>query len=238
MSEREPEVALTPEHRRYVDEVYAHLDDLSYYDLLGIKRDADEQAVKRAYFALSRFIHPDRYYGKALGSYKPKLDAVFTRATKAYHTLTVAGLREAYDAALAKQMPAEVVPIDPVTAARRQAVLDALDKRTQDARARAAPHLAAAERARAAGDVIAAAAAYRKALDHLPNDPALEAACREMAVIASQRKADAYRRQAELAERQGRWEQAAGCWRHVVEAAPDDQESKTRLAEALVRLGK
>ena len=71
------DVALAPEHRRYVLDVFLRLYWLTHYELLGIAPGADKQTIKRAYFELARFVHPDRYFGKHLGSYKVKLDAKY-----------------------------------------------------------------------------------------------------------------------------------------------------------------
>ncbi|MEJ7603350.1 MAG: tetratricopeptide repeat protein, partial [Kofleriaceae bacterium] len=44
--------------------------------------------LKRAYFQLSKDIHPDRYYGKRLGTFAPKLELVFEATSRAYARLT------------------------------------------------------------------------------------------------------------------------------------------------------
>ena len=41
--------------------------------------------------------HPDRYFGKSLGSFKPKLERLFTRVTEAHDVLTRVSAREDYD---------------------------------------------------------------------------------------------------------------------------------------------
>jgi curved DNA-binding protein CbpA len=56
--------------------------------LLGVERNADAKALKRAYFKLSKEIHPDRYYGKQLGSFDKLLATVFEAVSRAYAKLT------------------------------------------------------------------------------------------------------------------------------------------------------
>jgi hypothetical protein len=56
--------------------------------LLGLPTGADNQALKRAYFRLSKDIHPDRYYGKRLGSFGPRTATVFEAVSRAYATLS------------------------------------------------------------------------------------------------------------------------------------------------------
>ena len=56
--------------------------------LLGVGPGADPKTVKRAYFTLSKAIHPDRYYGKKLGSFAARTNAVFEATARAYARLT------------------------------------------------------------------------------------------------------------------------------------------------------
>src|SRR5262249_60855374 len=44
--------------------------------LLGVSAGADPRILKRAYFKLSKEIHPDRYFGQRLGSFTDRLPAV------------------------------------------------------------------------------------------------------------------------------------------------------------------
>jgi hypothetical protein len=63
--------------------LHRRLRKLSAWDLLGVGKDADGATVKRAFAAASKELHPDRYFGKNLGSLKPKLVAIFSRLTEA-----------------------------------------------------------------------------------------------------------------------------------------------------------
>jgi len=58
------------------------------WSLLGLPQGADRRRVKRAYFKLSKEFHPDRYFGKKLGSFKPRLDTIFESLSRAYSDLT------------------------------------------------------------------------------------------------------------------------------------------------------
>jgi hypothetical protein len=56
--------------------------------LLGVPPEADARALKLAYFQISKEIHPDRYYGKRLGSFATRMSAVFEATSRAYARLT------------------------------------------------------------------------------------------------------------------------------------------------------
>jgi hypothetical protein len=61
--------------------------------LLGVGPDADKQAIKRAYFRLSKDFHPDRFYRRRLGSFGARLATVFEALSHAYEELTTSGGR-------------------------------------------------------------------------------------------------------------------------------------------------
>lgn len=56
--------------------------------LLGVPRGSEPRQLKRAYFKLSKEIHPDRYYGQRLGSFAARLPSVFEAMSRAYARLT------------------------------------------------------------------------------------------------------------------------------------------------------
>src|SRR6266852_297966 len=62
-----------------------------YYDVLGVNRDADEEAIKKAYRRLAMKHHPDR------NPDNPKAEELFKEAKEAYEVLTDANKRAAYD---------------------------------------------------------------------------------------------------------------------------------------------
>ena len=63
--------------------LHRRLRHLSAWELLGVETDADSATVRRAFGAASKELHPDRYFGKKLGSFKGKLAAIFTRLSEA-----------------------------------------------------------------------------------------------------------------------------------------------------------
>jgi curved DNA-binding protein CbpA len=100
--ELDEEADLAPDQKKRVLDFYYRLDDLDHYTLLGVTDDADKKTIKRAYFELAAVFHPDRYYKKELGSFKPKMEVLFNRITEAHDTLVDAAKRPEYDAYLAE----------------------------------------------------------------------------------------------------------------------------------------
>jgi len=103
------EVDLDLEMRRRVLLMHRGLQGLDHYALLGVEKTADRKAVKRAYFDLAAKFHPDKYFRKALGSYKPQMEAIFGRITLAHDTLTRREERAEYDAYLDEQRRARSI---------------------------------------------------------------------------------------------------------------------------------
>jgi tetratricopeptide (TPR) repeat protein len=79
---------LTDPQRRQILAMARLLDKRDPWALLGVSHDADARTLKRAYFKLSKDIHPDRFYGRPLGSFAERLNTVFEALTRAYERLT------------------------------------------------------------------------------------------------------------------------------------------------------
>ena len=62
-----------------------------YYDVLGISRSADKNAIKRAYRKLAKKYHPDTNAGNAQAEEK------FKEATEAYNVLSDPEKKKLYD---------------------------------------------------------------------------------------------------------------------------------------------
>ncbi len=84
----EPGLELAEPVRRRILAMLRVLPRHDPHGLLGVPKGADPRTLKRAYFALSKEIHPDRYYGKALGSFTARMTLVFEEVSRAYAWLT------------------------------------------------------------------------------------------------------------------------------------------------------
>ncbi|MDB4992963.1 MAG: Tetratricopeptide repeat protein [Myxococcaceae bacterium] len=90
-------IDLEPSHRHRIDALHSKLDSLTHYELLGVARTSDKKTIKRAYFELASLYHPDRFFRKNLGNYKPKMEVIFGRITTAQDVLTSKTERAEYD---------------------------------------------------------------------------------------------------------------------------------------------
>lgn len=240
-------IDLDAERRKWVLALYERIDVMTHYELLDVPRDADKKAIKRAYYALAAKLHPDRYFGKKLGPYKARMEALFGRLTTAFETLQSREQRAEYDESLgAAPMPSpspaapkvveppKKAPLD----AQQKAALDALKDKLAAGKAKAQEHVRSAERAKAAGDFAAAAQAYRLALVFSPQDAVLKAAYTEVAQKATQLLGESHRKKALLEERHGHWAEAAESWKRALASFPNDGDIQARLAAALARAGR
>jgi len=94
------EVDLDLDKKRRIIDLFSRLEDMSYYDLLGVPLDADKKQIKAAYYRLAPELHPDSYFRKNLGSFKAKIETLFTRITLAHDVLSAKQRRAEYDAYL------------------------------------------------------------------------------------------------------------------------------------------
>ncbi|MBK6315560.1 MAG: DnaJ domain-containing protein [Blastocatellia bacterium] len=95
-----------PAAQQSVEEIRDDLDRMlgsfvgvEYYDVLQIPRRSDSAEVKKAYYALAKRFHPDRYQHTNDQEIRDKLEAIFAHVSKAYDTLkdeTARGLRSAH----------------------------------------------------------------------------------------------------------------------------------------------
>ena len=94
--------------RQQVDNLLHLSKQGDYYQLLDLPRSAEKKAIKQSYYAAIARLHPDRFFGSDLGTYKAKVEHVVSLLTRAHDTLTRKKLRASYDAGLGPVSP----PVD------------------------------------------------------------------------------------------------------------------------------
>lgn len=73
------------------------IENKTFYEILLLPRTADEKAIKRSYYRLSKEYHPDKFYRKRLGAYKERLEVIFNKVNEAYRVLSDPEARDDYD---------------------------------------------------------------------------------------------------------------------------------------------
>lgn len=127
-AELDEAVEIDDDKKRRILDLFYRLEDLSYYEVLGVEPQAEKKRIKSAYYALAPEFHPDRFFRKSLGSYKAKIEAVFNRVTIAHDVLTAKDRRAEYDEYLAQtqknRVMAAIIEQTPSDVARIRAAVD------------------------------------------------------------------------------------------------------------------
>jgi curved DNA-binding protein CbpA len=99
--------------QREILEFEASLPERNYFQILGVGRDGDARAIKKAYFALSKKFHPDRYFRREIGEFAARLQNVFKAIMEAYELLSDPTTRAEIEKGFAEApppAPEEAVP--------------------------------------------------------------------------------------------------------------------------------
>jgi len=80
----------------------------TYYEVLGVAREASASELKTVYYQIARSYHPDRFRKSDAGLLQ-RIEAAFARITQAYDTLRDDQLRASYDAKVAARRKAEQI---------------------------------------------------------------------------------------------------------------------------------
>lgn len=99
----DPTIDLDLQLQKRILHLHAILKTADHYTLLGVSPLADKKDIRTAYFDLMNLYHADKYYGKKLGSFAPKLQQIVQTLTKASDTLSRKKTRAEYDEYLASR---------------------------------------------------------------------------------------------------------------------------------------
>jgi curved DNA-binding protein CbpA len=128
-----PEEEAPREFMEKIESVHDKIETQTYYEILGIRKDAPTEETRKAYYKLSRQFHPDRHFSYPSHDIKGKLVKILFYTTEAYETLSNSVKRHEYNRMLglkARQAPmAEKPPMEeePAVAGAYQSVDDTGD---------------------------------------------------------------------------------------------------------------
>lgn len=237
------EIDIDEARQAQIDDLHGRLDSLSHYQLLDVSPTADKKAIKEAYFRIIPIFHPDKYFGKRVGSYKKKLERVFERLTQAYEVLTRAQKRAEYDSYLVtrratRAFDAVLSSIPPPPPSEKQpTIVESVAPAERTTLPARAPSSVEPERRRRFADRILSTkpAAPPTPAPKLPPDQALDGLRR---LLAPRREAKAaqqlerFRVAGERAFADGKWVSAVNALRIALSLVPEDDRLRELLDEA------
>jgi len=81
---------------QFVEQVFPKLDQLTYYDLLGVASGASLQEIRASFYRMSHDLHPDRYHRIDNRELRDQLETIYARMCEGYRVLTIPERRAAY----------------------------------------------------------------------------------------------------------------------------------------------
>jgi curved DNA-binding protein CbpA len=200
-------IGLTRKEQRRILEFEASL-DRSYHALLGVDRNADSKAIKRAYFALSKEFHPDRHFRLELGGFAKRLERIFMKIVEAYELLSDPATRAEIERGMIETPPAPEAPVAPTAAAREAS-------RTPN------------EADRPAAKPASSATGRRATLERLRSHFRIP----EKVLVERRFKAKQFYQSALVGSKKGEWLEAGACIRLAIAFDPWNDEYKIAFAQ-------
>ena len=205
-------LGLTADQQRHLLALEDRLDELTPFELLGLRPTDDVKVIRTAFREASRSLHPDAYHGRELGRYRELLSTLFVRAKQALESLQDPEVRAPFLAAVEaeaqerrrRQEQREAARKAAEELRRRREVEEANKRRVARTAQRAerererladavhakvAAYLQAAADAEGLENFASAANNYRLALQLDPNDATIRARWDEARGIARRKRA-------------------------------------------------
>lgn len=236
----DPSLEIGVDLQRELLEFAARL-DRSYHEILGVTRDADERAIKKAYFALSKRLHPDRYFRRRIGPFAPLVETCFRKLLEAYELLS--------DPQTRSEVQAAPRPASDVSPARRSSLearrrlrervgaLAGAKRATEERRRKAKSFFEAGMAAFAKERWLEAAGAVRLAIAFDLENAAFRERFAEVQRRAHEERAKALQKQGEGALELRDYPQALRLFEEAVHYRPADPELAMRGAKIAQVLG-
>ncbi|MCC6811023.1 MAG: DnaJ domain-containing protein [Deltaproteobacteria bacterium] len=241
------EVDLSDAEQQKIFDLHNVLGKASHYDILLVTRTAAADEIKTAYYKFSKDFHPDRFYGKKLGSYKAMLEKLFRAGKSAYEVLGDPAARAAYD----KTLPKNAAPAAGVGDAefQKRAALEAHRQKILDERAKKqrAPMQEQLDRAKAfalegetffkQGDLVSAVARFALALGYDPANEEYKRRHQELVPVANEVRAKGLAAQAATEATNGNFSGAAGLYLQAFDINPGNGTFAARAADLYEKQG-
>jgi curved DNA-binding protein CbpA len=207
---------------------FAKRHDRPYHEILGVPHDADERAIKKAYFGLSKRLHPDRYFRRRIGPFAPRVETCVRKLLAAYELLSDPQTRSEVQRAPASApavTPARRSSLEARRRLRERVGALAGAKRANEERRRKAKSFFEAGMAAFAKDRwLEAAGAVRLAIAFDPSNEAFREPFAEVQRRAHEERASALQKQAEGALELRDLPQALKLFEEAVHYRPADAE--------------
>jgi curved DNA-binding protein CbpA len=107
--ELDPSLGLSVEIQQQILEFEPRLEK-PFHVILGVRPNDDTRTIKRAYFALSKLYHPDRYFRVDMGPFAERLDRVFKKIALAYELMMDPTTREELQRSMQAAPPRDAQP--------------------------------------------------------------------------------------------------------------------------------
>lgn len=195
-------LGLSRPEQRHLLALEDRLEQLTPFEILGLRPTHDLKAIRGAFRESSRTLHPDAYHGRELGRYRELLSTLFVRAKHAVAQLQSPEVRTPFVEALEAEVEQR---------RRRQAQREAARKAAQELRQRRVEEAAAERR-----EARATHRAQRQ---------------RVRLAEAVQAKVSAYVQAAIEAEGKDNYAQAANNYRLALQLDPNDTQIRARWQE-------
>jgi curved DNA-binding protein CbpA len=230
----DPSLDLPVETQRKVLEFETAL-DRPYHEILGVPIEADVKAVKKAYFALSKQFHPDRYFRRNLGPFAERVERCFKKILEAYELLsdpaTRAEVQREFAASAPPQEPAKVSTAPSSAVTRKRLSRLGRQMKVFEARKRKAKNffesgMSAFHQER----WVEAAGSVRLAIAFDPGNQAYKDAFADVQRKAHEERAKVLIKQGEGALEMRDYHEAAGCFEEALQFRPFDPELNIRTA--------
>jgi curved DNA-binding protein CbpA len=209
-----------------------------YHQILGVSRDADAASIKKAYFALSKKLHPDRYFRRRIGPFAPLVERCFKKLLEAYELLSdpqtraEVQARPAVSVSAADADSARLSSLDARRRLRERVGLLAGAKRAGDERRRKAKGFFEAGMAAFANERwLEAAGSVRLAIAFDPDNEVYRERFSDVQRRAHEERARVLVKQAEGALELRDFAHAASLFEEAVHYRPADPELSIRAAK-------